>query len=55
MTFDYDLKNLDTLTSEYKKKNRIWKETDILFIIKSFTKLMSQLENNFCTFNEISL
>ena len=55
MTFDYDLKSLDTLTAEYKKNNLQWKETDILYIVKRFTKLMIQLENNFCTFNEISL
>ena len=55
MTFDYDLKNLDTLTAEYKRKNKTWKEEDILYIIKRFTKLMIQLENNFCTFHEISL
>lgn len=55
MFFDYDLKNLDSLSVDYKRKQCRWRESDLIYIVQKFIKVMSVLENNFCSYQEISL
>lgn len=53
MLFDYDLKNLETLSQEYALQGKHFSESDLLYLLKKVIELMRGIENVFCNLGEI--